>query len=151
MSAHTFVLEQWSKRLFVAVSVLLVGLIAGLLAITLPRAASLSSAVVIEDQASILRGIDADAARYTALAASYAARSDGLQHGIDASAARYTALAASYGARSDARQRGIDASAARYTALATHFATRNDGLQRGIDASAARYTAMAAYYAAKEE
>jgi hypothetical protein len=151
MSAHTFVLEQWSKRLFVVVAVLLVGLVAGLLAINLPRAESLPPAVVVENQPSILRGIDASSARYTALADYFGAQSDALQRGIDASSARYTALATHFGAKNVGLQRGIDASAARYTALATYIATENDGLQRGIDASAARYTAMAAYYAAKEE
>ena len=146
MSAHTFVFEQWSKRFFVAVVVLLVGLIAGVLVMTLSRAESLSSAVVIEDQASIQRGIDASTARYTALAAHFAGKSDGLQRGINASAARYSALAAFYGAKSDALQRGIDASAARYSALAAFYTGKSDGVQRGIDASAARYTAMAASF-----
>ena len=124
MSAQTFVLEQWSKRFFVVIAVLLVGLVAGLLAINLPRAESLSSAVAVENQSSILRGIDASTARYTALAAHYAAPNDALQ-------------------------RGIDASSARYTALAAHLTAPNAGLQRGIDASSARYTAMAEYYAAQ--
>ncbi len=148
MSTHTLAVEQWSKPFFVALAVLLVGLIAGLLLISPPRAETLSSAVVIDDQAGILRGIDASAARYTAMAADFAARSTSLQRGIDASSARYTALAAHFAAPNDGLQRGIDASAARYTALAAHFAAPNDGLQRGIDAGSARYSALAEFYTA---
>ena len=122
MSAHTFVIEQWSKRFFVAVAVLLVGLIVGMLVITLPRAQSLSPTVKVDKQASILRGIDASSARYTALAAHFAGVNDRLQRGIDASSARYTALAAFYGGKSEGVQRGIDASAARYSALAEYYA-----------------------------
>jgi len=126
MSANSPVVKRWFKRFSVAVGILAVGLILGSFVVTVPPAETQSAAVVTENEDSLQRGIDASAARYTAMAASYAAENDGLQRGIDASAARYTAMAASY-------------------------AAENEGLQRGIDASAARYTAMAASYAAKEE
>ncbi len=47
-----------------------------------------------EKDAAAQRGIDASAARYTALADDYyAAKNEDIQQGIDADAARYTALA----------------------------------------------------------
>jgi hypothetical protein len=148
MSANSPVVQRWFKRSLVAVGILAVGLIVGSFVVTPPPAETQSAAVVTD---SLQRGMDASAARYTAMAASYAAENDGLQRGMDASAARYTAMAASYAAKNDGLQRGIDASAARYTAMAASYAAENDSLQRGMDASAARYTAMAASYAAKEE
>jgi hypothetical protein len=126
MSANSPVVKRWFKRFLVAVGILAVGLIVGILVITPPPAETQSAAVVTENEDSIQRGIDASAARYTAMAKYYAVKDDGIQ-------------------------RGIDASAARYTAMAKYYAVKDDGLQRGIDASAARYTAMAEYYAAKGE
>ena len=122
MSVTSPVARRWFKRDVVAMSVLAVGLIVGALVIAAPLAV-LQSAVVTEIE-------------------------DSIQRGIDASSARYTALAAHYAAENTAILRGIDASAARCTALGEHFAEKDAGVQRGIDASAARYTALAAYYAA---
>ncbi len=129
MSANSPVVKRWFKRFLVAVGILAVGLILGILVITPPPAETQSVAVVTENEDSIQRGIDASAARYSAMAATYAAKKDGLQRGIDASAARYTAMAASYAAENDGLQRGIDASAARYTAMAKYYAAKNDGIQ----------------------
>jgi hypothetical protein len=123
MSANSPVVKRWFKRFLVAMTILAVGLIVGILVVTPPPAETQSAAVVTENEDSIQRGIDASAARYSAMAAYYAVKDDDIQ-------------------------RGIDASAARYSAMAAYYAAKNDGIQRGIDASAARYTAMAEYYAA---
>jgi hypothetical protein len=146
MSAEPLVLNRWSTRFLVAMALLAVGLIVGIVVITHLPAVTQSAVVVTGNEASIRRGVDASAARYTAMAADLATKKDAVQRGIDASAARYTALAAYYAAKNDPVQRGIDASAARYTAMAADLAAKSDAIQRGIDASTARYTALAEYY-----
>jgi hypothetical protein len=85
MSANSTLVKRWFKRSLVAVGILAVGLTVVSFVVTPPPAETESAAVVTD---SIERGIDANAARYTALAASYAAEHDALQRGIDASAAR---------------------------------------------------------------
>jgi hypothetical protein len=127
MSANSPVVKRWFKRFLVAMTILAVGLILGILVITLPPAETQSAAVVTENEDSLQRSIDASAARYTAMAEYYAAKNDGLQRSIDASAARYTAMAEYYAAKEE------------------------DRIRRTIEADAARYTAMAEYYAAKGE
>jgi 2-oxo-4-hydroxy-4-carboxy--5-ureidoimidazoline (OHCU) decarboxylase len=104
------------------------------------------------NKAGLQRGREADAARYTAMAESYAAQDGaGLQRGREADAARYTAMAVSYAAQDGAGlQRGREADAARYTAMAESYAAQDGaGLQRGREADAARYTAMARNYQAQ--
>jgi hypothetical protein len=127
MSANSPVVKRWFKRFLVAMTILAVGLIVNILVITPPPAETQSAAVVTENEDSLQSGIEADAARYTAMAEYYAAKNDGLQRSIDASAARYTAMAEYYAAKEE------------------------DRIRRSIEADAARYTAMAEYYAAKEE
>ncbi len=106
MSANSPVVKRWFKRFLIAVGILAVGLILGSFVVTVPAAETQSAAVVTENEDSIQRGIDASAARYSAMAEYYAAENDGLQRGIDASAARYTAMAAYYAAENDGIQQG---------------------------------------------
>jgi len=96
-------------------------------------------------KASILAGIEADTARYTAMAEYYTGQS--VLAGIEADAARYTAMAKYYSEKEAARiERSLDADAARYTAMAVFYANWWERLQRSRDADADRYTAMAKYY-----
>jgi hypothetical protein len=139
MSATATVSKYLFKRRWVSVSVLAVGLLVGVLVLSSPLASLLSDIVVADTVDSIQRGIDADAARYTALAAQLTSEAASVERGVDASTARYAALGVHFAAENEGIQRGIDASSARYTALA-------ESIQRGIDASSARYTALAADY-----
>ena len=68
MSANSPVVKRWIKRFLVAMTTLAVGLIVGILVITPPSAETQSAAVVTENEDSLQRGIDASAARYTAMA-----------------------------------------------------------------------------------
>ena len=140
MLSNTFVAHHWFKGFLVAMTILAIGLIPGILMLNAAPVETGTVDMVIENEANVPPGIEASAARYTALAEYYAARNDSVQRGLSADAARYSALAEHY-----ALQRSQNASAARYTALATHY--QNDGLQRGLNADAARLNALAEYYA----
>ena len=77
-------------------------------------------------------------------------RETGIQRGMEADAARYTAMAEYYAAKEAA---GVPvnyaADTARYNAMAEYFAAKDAAIiQRARAADAARYTAMAEYYAA---
>ena len=127
MSANSFVLKRGLDGLLVAATMVVIGLIVGLLVIR-PMAGTLPVAVVAEVEDSVLRAGDAAAARYAAMDAFYGATTgDNLQRSRDASAARYAAMDAFYGA------------------------TTGDSLQRSRDAAATRYAAMGEYYAAAKE
>jgi hypothetical protein len=69
---------------------------------------------------------------------------------LEAEAARYQALAEFYTAQDEAKgQRALEAESARYTGLAAAFtAERETNVQRGIEAEAARYTGLAGFYTA---
>jgi hypothetical protein len=121
MLVNSPIIKRWFKRFLVATTILAVGSILGVLAITPPPVATQSAVVVTGNGDSLQRGIEANAARYTALAEYYSAEADNLQRTFDADTARYTALAKYYVTEDDDRQRGIDASAARYTALAKYY------------------------------
>jgi hypothetical protein len=73
MSANSPVVKRWFKRFLVAVGILTVGLIVGNFVVTVPPAETQLAAAVTENEDSIQRGIDASAARYTAMAEYYAA------------------------------------------------------------------------------
>ncbi|MDH7475004.1 MAG: hypothetical protein QHJ74_13525 [Anaerolineae bacterium] len=125
MSANSLVIKQWLKPVVVAMTILAVGLIVGILVSTIPTAETQPAAIVTENEDSLQRSIDADAARYTAMAEYYAAKNESIQRGIDADAARYTAMGAFYAAKEETSvQRGIDADAARYTAMAEYYAAK---------------------------
>jgi hypothetical protein len=76
MSANSPVVKRWFKRFLVAVGILAVGWILGSFVVTPPSAETQSAAVVTENEDSLQRGIDASAARYTAMAASYTAKEE---------------------------------------------------------------------------
>jgi len=105
------------------------------------------------DHIGLNTGREADAARYTAMAESFAAKeAANIQRGRDADAARYTAMAKPFTTLQDSVQLGREADAARYTAMAEFFAAKEAAsIQRGRAADAARYTAMAKLYAAQSE
>lgn len=67
------------------------------------------------------RALQADAARYTGLAAFYTHESNNVQRTFEADAARYSALAASYTHETNNVQRAIEADAVRYTGLAALY------------------------------
>jgi hypothetical protein len=99
-------------------------------------------------KASIQAGLESDTARYTAMAEYYTGQS--VLAGIEADAARYTAMAKYYNEKKAARiERSLDADAARYTAMAAFYTRWWENLQRTREADAARYTAMAKYYMSK--
>ncbi len=100
MSAHSLVVKQWLKPVVVAMTILAVGLVLSILVTTLPTTETRSAAVITEKENSVQRGIDASAARYTAMAEYYAAKEeDSVRRGIDADAARYTAMGTYYAAK----------------------------------------------------
>lgn len=115
---------RWRSRWFViAILILVIGLVAAALAITLPPAVSRSAAVGVETESANRRGWMAQAARYKALSASYPVSYDALQRSRHADAMRYAALAASYNGQMEGRQRAQDAYAVRLTRLAEHYAS----------------------------
>jgi hypothetical protein len=147
MSAKSSSVQRWIKRFVVVVIVLAVGSMVGVLAIT-PRPAEIeSAAVVVAEEASMRRSIDAYAARYTGLAEHYTTASHSSPRGMDAYAARYTGMAAQYSPPEDTLQRSRDAYAARLTGLAEDHAAKSHSSQRGMNAYAARYTGLAEQYA----
>jgi hypothetical protein len=152
MSAKSSSVQRWIKGFVVVVIVLAVGSMVGVLAIT-PRPAEIeSAAVVVAEEASMRRSIDAYAARYTGLAEHYATASHSSPRGMDAYAARYTGMAARYSAPEGALQRGMNAYAARCTGMAERYAAlRGHSSQRGMNAYAARYSGMAAQQAGRNE
>lgn len=96
-------------------------------------------------KASILAGIEADAARYTAMAEYFTGQS--VLAGIEADAARYTAMAKYINEIEIARlNRSLNADAARYTSMVVFYTNWRDSLQRSLDADAVRYTEMAEYF-----
>lgn len=142
--------EPLSTRLWLALAAVLAVLSLGVFIANQPAAVTSPSVAVSEAAANPVlraaeRGLEASAARYTGLAAFYAAQS-GDQRGIEASATRYTGLAGFYAAQAGA-QRGIEAEIARYDGLAGFYAAQSGG-QRGIEAEIARYNGLAGFYAA---
>ena len=75
-SANSPVVKRWSKRVLVAMSVLVVGLIVGILMVP-PPPAETQSVVVVKKEDSAQRAIEAEAARYSGLAEFYLADSAG--------------------------------------------------------------------------
>jgi hypothetical protein len=88
------------------------------------------------------RVMDADTARWVAMAESYEAQAQAEQRVWDAYQARNTGLAAHYEAR---QERVMNADAARLTGLAQYHRLN------AMDANTARWVAMGEYYIAKAE
>jgi hypothetical protein len=95
MSANTHVVNKWIKRFpFVMITLAVVVVLSYLVIAPLPTLRLDTS--VSGSESSIQRGIEADAARYTAMAKFYAEQKDSIRLGIEADAARYTAMAKYY-------------------------------------------------------
>ena len=86
---------------------------------------------------AVTRACNAEVARYTRLAESYATRT---LRGFQAAGARYTELAEAYAQRAIARQRATHAESARYQGLVSARHLRADR------AASARYEALAAFH-----
>jgi hypothetical protein len=147
MSTNSTVANQWIKRLPFAVILLAAVLTLSLIFANHQPVVRFGLSAPVNESAA-QRAINADAARYTAMAEAYLAREAAALRGINADAARYTAMAEAYLAREAATLRGISADAARYTAMAEAYLAQKEASLRGIRADAARYSAMAAYYSA---
>lgn len=148
MSTNSTTVNLWVKRLPFAVILLAAALVLSLVLVGSQSVVRLSFAK-LGNVSDVQRGIEADAARYTAMAESYAARSESVPPDIMADAARYTAMAEYYKAIAGNITPGIRADAARYTAMAAYYEALQAGNLRRIEAYAARYNAMAEFYAGK--
>ena len=126
------------KRFLVTMTVLAVGLIVGILVITPPPVESQSAASLAETEVSLLRGIDASAARWNALGAHYAPDYEAI---AAVNSARWNALGA-YFTESKARV----ADAARWNALGAHYAPDYQAIAA---VNSARWNALGEWYAAK--
>lgn len=146
MSTNTPVVNKWIKGVPFALILLAVGLILSYMIVN-PLPATPWNAPVHENGSSIQRGLEADAARYTAMAEFYTAQEASIQRGLEADATRYTAMAQYYATLNDSIQRSLESDAARYTAMAQYYTEKEaERIQRSLEADAARYTAMAEYY-----
>jgi len=148
MSTNTTVVNQWIKRLPFAVILLAVVLTLSLTLANIQPVVRFGSAAPVSES-SIKSGIEADTARYTAMAEYYIAQKESVALGIQADAARYTAMTAFYPAWRESLNRVYAVDAARYTAMTTFYAAWRNDLKQVHEADAARYTAMAKYYAGK--
>ncbi len=137
--------QKWIKRTPIALLVLGLTVTLSLLVIA-PFSISLPSGSTSKTASSVQLGLDADAARYTAMAEHYLGQKASILAGINADTARYTAMAEYY--MNQSVLAGIEADAARYTAMAKYYSEKETArLERSLDADAARYTAMAIFYA----
>jgi len=120
MTTNTSVANQWIKRLPFAM--ILLAVIAALTFAFLNNqpVVRFGSSVTGSDT-NIQSSIEADAARYTAMAEFYTSQREGIQLGIEANAAQYTAMAEFYSAWRDAFKQTHEADAARYTAMAKFY------------------------------
>jgi len=148
MSTNTTVAHNWIKLLPFAVILLAVALTLSLVFANSQPVVRLGSPVS-GSESSIQRGIEADAARYTAMAEYYNAQKESVALGIQADAARYTAMTDFYPAWRESLDRVHETDAARYTGMSAFYAEWMDGFRQVHEADAARYTAMAKYYSGK--
>ncbi len=126
MSPRSSRVQRGVKRVTLAAVVLAVGSIVGVLAIT-PRPSQIEpSAVVVANESTARRAVDAYAARYTGVARHYAAGTSSVQRAVDTYAARYEAIARHYRNLGHSSQRGMAAYAARCTGLAQHYAATTE-------------------------
>ena len=148
MSTNTTVAHNWIKLLPFAVILLAVALTLSLVFANVQPVVRFGSPVS-GNEATIQRGIEADAARYTAMAEYYTAQKESVALGIQADAARYIAMTGFYPAWRESLDRVHETDAARYTAMTTFYTAWMDGFRQVREADAARYTAMAKFYADK--
>ena len=97
MSTNTTVVKRWPKGLPLALIILSIGLILSYFVIAQPSVFTWSPSIAAGNPNSVQLGIDADAARYTAMAKYYAEKEAiRNQLSLEADAARYTAMAKYY-------------------------------------------------------
>jgi len=123
MSTNTTFVNQWIKRLPFAMILLVIVLSLSYAFVNLQPVVRLGSAGT-SYESNIQRGINADAARYTALAKYYIDQAESVRIGIQADAARYTAMAEFYSVWRDELKLIHDADTARYTAMAKYYTTK---------------------------
>lgn len=145
MSARSRSMNQWVKRVVIAVIILAVGSMVGVLALS-PRPAQIESAVVA-DEAAVRRSIGAYAARLTGLADHYSAATTGRQRGVAAYGARYAGMAEHFLGKSGMSPRAIAAYSARCAGAVGSDTGTSLVSQRAIDAYAARCAGIAEHYA----
>lgn len=150
MSTNTTVAHSWIKFLPFAVILLAVALTLSLIFANLQPGVRFGSPAS-GSESSIQRGMEADAARYTAMAEYFAAKeAAGIPVDHTADAARYNAMAEYFAAKDIASiEHSRAADAARYSAMAEAYSAQNAATQRWIEAYAARCNAMAEAYAGK--
>ena len=142
MSTTTPVTEKWTKGFPIVLIILAIGLVLSYLLIS-PLPVNLSSASVSTTGSNFETSLEADAARYTAMAEFYAAKAEHIQQGLEADAARYTAMAEFYNASAASIQHGLEADAARYTDMANYYMNKeSDRLQRIHEALADIYESI---------
>ena len=151
MSAHTQTANRWMKPLPLLGLLLTAGLILSIAVLTVPAVVE-SRAAAPGIEASILRARQADAARYTGLAATYAARqAANLERSHLSEAARWNLMAKNFAAKQASNlERSRLAEAARWNLMAAHSEIGEViSLERARVADAARWNLMAEYFAAK--
>ena len=169
MSTNTTVAHNWIKLVPFAVILLAVALTLSLVFANLHPVVRFGSAAA-GGESSPQRGMEAYAARYTAMSKYFAAKevmalqanwiaevaryhakveAAGLERGRAADATRYHAMTVYFAAKEAANlQRGRAADTARYNAMAEAYLAQKEAALRGVHADAARYSAMAAFYSA---
>jgi len=123
MSTNTTYVNQWIKRLPFAVILLAIVLTLSYAFVNLQPVVRLGSAGT-SYESNIQGGINADAARYTALAKYYIDQAENVRRGIQTDAARYTAMTEFYSAWRDELRLIHEADTARYTAMAKYHITK---------------------------
>ena len=121
MSTNTTVTHQWIKFLPFAVILLAVALTLSLVVSNIQPTVRFGFSAPV-NESSIQQGIEADAARYTAMAGAYLAQRDPALRSIEADTARYNAMAEAYFAQQAASLRWIEAYTARCNAMAEAYA-----------------------------
>lgn len=172
MSTNTTIAHSWIKLVPFAVILLAVALTLSLVLANLQPVVRFGSPAS-DSESSVQRSMEADAARYNAMAEYFAAKevtalqanwiaevaryhakvaAAGLERGRAADATRYHAMAEYFAAKDAAYiQNSRAADTARYNAMVEAYFAQKEAAQRGIEADAARYTGMAIAYSAQKE
>ena len=123
MSTNTTFVNQWIKRLSFAVILLVIVLSMSYAFVNLQSVVRFGSSGT-SYESNVQRGINADAARYTALAKYYIDQAESVRLGIQTDAARYTAMTEFYSVWRDELRLIHEADTARYTAMAKYYTTK---------------------------
>lgn len=147
MSTTAPTANKWIKRTPITLLVTAIIITLSILVIP-PLSVNLPSVSFSGSASSVQLGLEADAARYTAMAEHFLGQKASIQAGLESDAARYTAMAEFYTGQSILA--GLQADADRYTAMAKYYTEKEAArIERSLNADAARYTAMAKYYMSK--